>query len=130
MVFKNALQHRVKMLYNESEAETAVRRILVFWLVDPDVRIPSTADVPPQQWGRARPLLARTLHEQWHAAEDQRRLRVSTVKLILDYAKWGFTGEEAAAHRLALMRERTFSTKLVNTEFEKLHRREYTFCEH
>eukprot|EP00746_Dinoflagellata_sp_MGD_P142315 gnl/MRDRNA2_/MRDRNA2_75296_c0_seq1.p1 gnl/MRDRNA2_/MRDRNA2_75296_c0~~gnl/MRDRNA2_/MRDRNA2_75296_c0_seq1.p1 ORF type:complete len:284 (+),score=28.79 gnl/MRDRNA2_/MRDRNA2_75296_c0_seq1:36-854(+) len=131
LVFKNSLQHRVETIYNTSDTENATRKILVFWLIDPDRRVPSTADVPQQQWDTIRPLLARTLHEQWHPyGRECGSLRIGPVNLILDYAKWGFTFEEAAAQRLKLMAERKYSTVEVNGEFEKRLKREYSFCEH
>jgi len=122
---------RVEAICNTSDTENATRKILVFWLVDPDRRVPSTADVPPQQWEATRPLLARTLHEQWHPNGCEGvKLRVLAVKVILDYAQWGFSWEEAAAHRLKFMEERKYSTIEVGGEFEKLLKREYSFCEH
>lgn len=53
-VFPNSHIHRVTPMkrksYHTSARETVLRRrILVFWLVDPEVRIRSTADVYPQQ---------------------------------------------------------------------------------
>jgi len=44
----NSHIHRVTPLKNDAE-KTATRRIVVFWLVNPDVRIVSTKHVPPQQ---------------------------------------------------------------------------------
>jgi len=44
----NSHIHRVTQLKNTAE-ELATRRIVVFWLVNPDVRIVSTKHVPPQQ---------------------------------------------------------------------------------
>ena len=47
--FKNSLQHKVVRLYNNSHSEPAVRKIVLFWLIHPDLPIKSTQDVPPQQ---------------------------------------------------------------------------------
>mmetsp|Transcript_110502 Transcript_110502/g.195613 ORF Transcript_110502/g.195613 Transcript_110502/m.195613 type:complete len:710 (-) Transcript_110502:48-2177(-) len=44
----NSHIHRVTPLKNDSD-KTAVRRIVVFWLINPDVRIVSTKHVAPQQ---------------------------------------------------------------------------------
>jgi len=44
----NSHVHKITPLKNPG-SETALRRIVVFWLVDPDRRIISTASVPPQQ---------------------------------------------------------------------------------
>lgn len=47
-VFPNSHVHKLSLLQNMG-ATAARRRIIVFWLVDPDVTILSTRDVPPQQ---------------------------------------------------------------------------------
>jgi len=44
----NSHVHRITPLKNSGQA-TALRRIVVFWLINPDRRIISTASVPPQQ---------------------------------------------------------------------------------
>merc|ERR1712113_1196064 len=44
----NSHIHKVTPLENNSDT-TAVRRIVVFWLINPDIRIVSTKHVPPQQ---------------------------------------------------------------------------------
>lgn len=49
VVFPNSLQHRVKEFRLEDGRTHSTRTILCFFLVDPDVRIVSTKDVPPQQ---------------------------------------------------------------------------------
>uniref|UniRef100_A0A7S4RQP4 DUF4246 domain-containing protein n=1 Tax=Alexandrium monilatum TaxID=311494 RepID=A0A7S4RQP4_9DINO len=129
LVFKNSLLHRVQLLWNDSTAETAMRKVLVFWLVDPDRRIWSSADVPRQQWDNIRVILALTLHRQWRPC-GKAQLSVPVVRLIADFAKQGFTHEEALQHRLSLMKERKYSQEAVNGEFTALIKREYSFCEH
>lgn len=127
LAFKNSLQHKVELLWNGSDTETVARKVLIFWLVDPDQRILSTLDVPRQQWDQLMPLLATTLRRQWRPVEGQ--LHNTTVARILQFAKWGFTNEEALRHREALMKERRFQ-KIANLEFEKTITRAYSFCEH
>lgn len=129
LAFKNSLQHRVEMLWNSSDSETALRKVLVFWLVDPDRPIISSADVPPQQWERLMPLIAHSLYRQWRPRGRNLQLRTSCVKLILEFARWGLTLEEALAHRLQLMEHRKFS-EVVNGQFTARIVREYSFCEH
>ncbi len=46
VVFPNTLQHRVKEFSSSNEG---IRTILAFFIIDPDHRIISTADIPPQQ---------------------------------------------------------------------------------
>lgn len=48
MVFPNSHIHRLSNM-NSADGQDAVRRIIVFWLVNPDTRIISTQDVKPQQ---------------------------------------------------------------------------------
>ena len=78
LVWPNSHVHKISRMVNNGE-ETAVRRIVVFWLVNPDVRILSTADVARQQ-GRLKKPVGSSSEE-----EDV---------------------EEARAHRLKLMEER------------------------
>jgi len=130
LVFKNSNQHRVSIMCNSSLEDTAFRKVLVFWLVDPDKRIASTANIPMQQWNVIRAQLAHTLHRQWRPLGSASALRTDIVKLILDFTKWGFTQEEASHHRLKLMEERKFSRRAVGSKFEKLIERQYSFCEH
>lgn len=49
IVFPNSHIHRLTELTLAPGVEEGKRRIIVFWLVDPDVRIHSTGDVSPQQ---------------------------------------------------------------------------------
>lgn len=49
VVFPNSLQHRVKEFSLMSGCDSAKRTILAFFVIDPDHKITSTADVPPQQ---------------------------------------------------------------------------------
>jgi len=49
IVFPNSHIHRLTELTLAPSAEEGKRRIIVFWLVDPDVAIHSTVDVAPQQ---------------------------------------------------------------------------------
>lgn len=49
VVFPNTLQHRVKEFSSTKSNLSATRTILAFFVIDPDHRITSTKDVPPQQ---------------------------------------------------------------------------------
>ena len=48
-VFPNGHIHKLAKMHVAPGAERARRRVIVFWLVDPDTRILSTAEVAPQQ---------------------------------------------------------------------------------
>lgn len=123
LFFKNSLQHRVGRLYNTSESKPATRKILIFWLVHPDLPITSTADVPPQQWDEIlRPAMLDVL--------ATKKVRGAAAELIVDRARTGFTRDEAKQHRIELMHERKFVKEKVNSGFERHIEREYSFCEH
>lgn len=49
LVFPNSHIHKLGELSVAEGAHEATRRVIVFWLVDPQVQIPSTADVKPLQ---------------------------------------------------------------------------------
>lgn len=49
VVFPNSHIHRLNALTVAAGASGGRRRVIVFWVVDPDVRIASTREVPPQQ---------------------------------------------------------------------------------
>jgi hypothetical protein len=49
VVFPNSHIHKLNMLKVTQGAKEARRRVIVFWIVDPNVKIPSTREVAPQQ---------------------------------------------------------------------------------
>lgn len=49
LAFPNVFQHRVSPFELADPTRPGHRRIMVLWLVDPEMRIISTANVPPQQ---------------------------------------------------------------------------------
>lgn len=49
VIFPNSLQHRVKEFSSNNISESSLRTILAFFVIDPDHRIISTKDIPPQQ---------------------------------------------------------------------------------
>ena len=124
IVFPNDIQHRVVGVGNSSDTEIATRKILCFFLVNPDVNLISTMDVPQQQWERVKYTQA-----VWLTLVSKRmgkQLPKEMVMYIIEKAKYGFTWEEALQHRLNLMKERKFFVNDQNEEME----REYSLCEH
>jgi hypothetical protein len=87
-------------------------------------RVKSSADIPEQQWDEIKAGVARALVEATvaHRVPLPREL----LQRILELAKWGFTLEEAKAHRETLMWERKFMVTATNEIWE----REFSFCEH
>jgi hypothetical protein len=125
LAFANDLQHRVKGLrLDDSATEPGVRKILCFFLVDPDRPIKSSRDVPPQQWEVERREVARAVAES--AARLGVRLPRELVVMITEAAKWGFTRAEAEKHREVLMQERKYLVDANN----RLWERPFSFCEH
>lgn len=49
IIFPNSHIHKLRQLSVAAGASEARRRVIVFWIVDPNVKIPSTEDVAPQQ---------------------------------------------------------------------------------
>ncbi len=69
-------------------------------------RVKSSADIPPQQWDETKKGVARALIEA--TVKHKVSLPSEIIHHILKLAQWGFTWEEAKAHRGKLMWERKF----------------------
>jgi hypothetical protein len=102
IAFPNTMRHKVEPFGLADRTKPGHRRYLVLWLVDPHMRIMSTADVPPQQLS-------------W--AEGTRMDEASKGSLM--------TLEEAKAYRLELMKERTSLNDAVEDNVDL-----YNLCEH
>ncbi|TQV97134.1 DUF1665 domain-containing protein [Cordyceps javanica] len=101
LAFPNTLQHRVSPLKLQDPSKPGHRRFLALWLVDPHVRVISTANVPPQQtdwWEKSSPAPAGLM-----------------------------TREEAREQRLALMKERSIGQHDLDHHWRSV---QYSFCEH
>lgn len=118
LAFPNTLQHRVQPFKLLDPTRAGHRRFLVLWLVDPNYRIASTANVPPQQQDWVAPASSDSLSDRDLAAESQEmgkeRPRDSLMSL-----------ETAKALRLELMQERTKLMPSVEDGFDG-----YNLCEH
>ena len=98
LAFPNIYQHLVSPFSLRDKTKPGHRQILVFFLVDPHVRIPSASDVGPQQeaWIRA-------------AVEDTQlwqKLPPELHEIIWEKLD-AVTEEQAKAYREELMEERT-----------------------
>lgn len=87
------------------------RRFLALWLVDPHVRVISTANVPPQQ------------QDWWAAAADGG----GGVAKEQPPPEGVMTWEEACEERLRLMEERGLGQSHLERRW---HDVQYSFCEH
>jgi len=125
--FPNIFQHQVQPFELKDNTRKGVRKILVFFLVDPNIRIVSSATVPPQQ-------------RQWHreyqsqvvssAVESSSGLIRDVAAIVADYAfeaDGTIDHKSALRHRRKLMKERKY---FVQENNEQLFERPYSFCEH
>ena len=94
VTFPNLYQHRVSPFRLEDKNKPGKRKILVFFLVDPNHPILSTSVVPPQQ-------------RSWFQRQD---------KDDKDDKDWPMEQKEAEDHRLKLMEERKFYTKEMSSQ--------------
>lgn len=119
LAFPNTLQHRVEPFRLIDATRAGHRRFLVLWLVDPNYRIVSTANVPPQQhdWW-AEETVEKVLAEQDLAVELQDMIRGYSS----DYP---MSRETAKAIRPELMQERTGLMRYVRNEYQR-----YNLCDH
>lgn len=115
IVFPNMLQHKVESFELENPEENGHRRILVFFLVDPTMKITSTADIPQQQ-------------RNWIFDEISISTNIASVliDIICDYA--GLMDlAKAKEHRDALMKERKY---IIDLNTNDIFEREFSLCEH
>jgi len=118
LVFPNIYQHSVEAFELEDKSKTGHRKILVFFLVDPTQRIVSTARVPPQdiRWHDS------TLQDQLNS-----KLTVEIARMISGQVGYQMTLDEAKAHRLQLMEERSVAKDVVT---QAVFERPFRLCEH
>ncbi|OOQ82767.1 hypothetical protein PEBR_37508 [Penicillium brasilianum] len=112
ITFPNTLQHQVSPFSLADPSKPGHRKIIALFLVDPHLRIISSANVPPQRedW---RP------ETQKHGEGAQQVLDGEAVNSI--------TMEEAKAYRVELMAERGLQSQKNNDAFQT---GEFCLCEH
>ncbi|KAK4046574.1 hypothetical protein OIV83_005944 [Microbotryomycetes sp. JL201] len=122
IAFPNIYQHCVSPFELQDKSKPGHRKILVFFLVDPLKRIPSTSDVPPQQL-------------EWVSSElDKPRIKADTLP-SLPAELWSqalkatdmMSLDEAKKVREELMRERQ---ALVKQNDQIIFQRPFSLCEH
>ena len=106
VAFPNLYQHRVQSFYLEDPTKPGHRKALVFFLVDPTRRVPSTTDVTPQQ--------CEWVTEAMRGAGANSALARLPVEILMTISE-GNEGTisrlEAEKHREESMNERTVSLK-------------------
>lgn len=122
LAFPNILQHRVSPFSLADKSKPGHRKILAFFLVDPHMRIISSANIPPQNeewWGKRREVMDEVLGG---------RLPVELRDMVNQNADAGpITMDEAKQYRLELMEERSSAAVHQNEEFEI---GSFSLCEH
>ena len=118
LCWPNILQHKVDSFTLTDPTTPGIRKILVFFLIDPNKRITSTTTVPPQQ-------------QEWMEGEWERLhifsfFPIEVRQLILQYI-WHFPHTKALYVRDQMMSERKYFTQ-QNTQ--EVFLREFSLCEH
>lgn len=115
VVFPNVLQHQVQPFELADKTRPGHRKIVALFLVDPAVRVPSTATVPPQQ-------------ESWRERSAlEARLPREVSQMVYDHLSVPFSLDKAKALREELIKERSANDDSVNNAMGK---RGWNFCEH
>jgi hypothetical protein len=118
VVFPNCLQHQVQPFELADPTKPGTRKILALFLVDPEMRVLSTLDIPAQQREWQDTMLGPLL-------SDMKLVEESAEKLVREMLPPGMTREEANTHRLALMDERAAKEE-DNEDYERY----FSLCEH
>lgn len=122
LAWPNTLQHRVDPVTLQDESRPGKRTICCFFLVDPTLRIRSTATVPPQQFRWIANVMHPILGKVGFSEEAIRHKIVDLVKSTST-----LTYEEACERRQRLMDERRAIFQEGDTEFFE---RPFSLCEH
>ena len=123
LTFPNVMQHRVNPFNLDDPSKPGHRKILALFLVDPNQRIISTANVPPQQaswWEEHLQLTDDVLGRVPQELTDDIRMMVSKPVSL----------EVAKEQRLELMDERSQFVEVHNDEYEHGGRGQFFLCEH
>lgn len=122
LTFPNVLQHRVSPFSLADPSKPGHRKILALFLIDPKMRIISSANVPPQQeeWSRGRRDVIDELLGERLPVELQEMVRKDLPKSVMSL-------EEAKEYRLELMEERRWKAQEQNVGFIG---GEFSLCEH
>jgi Protein of unknown function (DUF4246) len=118
LAFPNVFQHRVAPFELLDETKPGHRKLVVLWLVNPDRRIISTANVPPQQKRQCVQYIREFSRAKGLPAEIGEIIANSNTSHLP-------TEDEARELRLRLMEERS----VPGTSYATITRT-YNFCEH
>ena len=120
VAFPNIYQHHVDAFELADKTKPGHRKILCFFLVNPETEILSTSEVPPQQEDWSMEALER--------APAMQHLPTELFEMIAEYVKPAFMSrEKAEEHRAGLMEERT---GFIIDQNENVYELEFHMCEH
>ncbi|KAK2732294.1 hypothetical protein CKAH01_02240 [Colletotrichum kahawae] len=115
IAFPNVYQHCVAPFELVDKTKAGHRKILAMFLVDPDVPVISTANVPPQQ-------------KHWFRDEvNMGRIPPEIIDMVFENLDIPFGLEKAKEMRLEVMKERT--TVGGDTNY-RVSSNNFNFCEH
>jgi hypothetical protein len=123
LTFPNILQHRVSPFSLADRSKPGHRKILALFLVDPHLRIISSANIPPQRedwWKERRKVVGQLLGG---------RLPVELQEMVTGDlgTACSVSMDEAKQYRLELMEERKTAAVHQNENFET---GDFSLCEH
>ncbi|KAG8929344.1 hypothetical protein FRC01_004461 [Tulasnella sp. 417] len=125
IAFPNIYQHKVSPFKLVDPTKPGHRKMVALFLVDPENRIPSTSDIPPQQSHWTREAMYEALRE------DNPRMKaplpVELVDMVADHVDTVMTLAEAKAYRDEMMKERTEFADVVD---EQHFSTDFTFREY
>jgi hypothetical protein len=125
LTFPNILQHRVLPFKRADPTKPGHRKILALFLVDPRMKIISTANVPPQQrdwWAEV------VLKEANETGQGLSKLSTELTDMVFEAVDDFPIGlEEAKKIRLELMKERS---QYVTTQQNVFEQHSFDLCEH
>lgn len=125
LTFPNLLQHQVQPFTLADPTKPGHRKILALFLVDPHIRVISTANVPPQQrdwWSEAVERDSVSVGKGLGGLSAE--LRKEVFNNVDDFP---ISMEEAKEIRLKLMEERS---KFVIPQGRQFEATEFSLCEH
>ncbi|PVU86728.1 hypothetical protein BB559_006423 [Furculomyces boomerangus] len=112
--FPNIYQHKIEDFELKDKSKPGHRKILVFFLINPNKRIYSTAHIPPQQL-------------EWHEMElmkNKNKLSELPILIIEEISKrldWPMSLKEAKKHNKELMKERKHFAENENKLIGRMH---------
>lgn len=122
LVFPNVLQHRVSPFKLAEASRPGHRKLLALFLVDPNKKIPSTANIPPQRvdWW------AQCINSKENTRFDKLPTEIKD-QIFNEVRSFPVSLEQAKRVRKVLMKERGAQEVKTNRNWR---RTEYFFCEH